>query len=97
MMGLSRPTPPAPMAGIPDRDYNAACGRLASRLGISLAAARRRVDIRAAQEGSRETAARLALAEQMLAEVEASGVDNAAMLTAMLQALSSDDNFMTED
>jgi hypothetical protein len=85
------------MAGIPDRDYNAACGRLASRLGISLAAARRRVDIRAAQEGSRDTPARLALAERMLAEADASGVDNAARLTAMLQALRSDDNFMTED
>jgi hypothetical protein len=33
----------------------------------------------------------------MTAEAEASGVDNAAMLTAMLQALSSEENFMTED
>jgi hypothetical protein len=85
------------MAGIPDRDYNAACGRLASRLGISLAAARRRVDIRAAQESLRDTASRITLAERMLAEAEASGVDNAAMLTAMLRAVASDDNFMTED
>ena len=85
------------MAGIPDRDYNAACGRLASRLGISLAAARRRVDIRAAQESLRDTPERIALAERMLAEAEASGVDNAAMLTAMLQSVSSDDNFMVED
>jgi hypothetical protein len=55
------------------------------------------VDIRAAQEGNRDTPARLALAQRMLAEAEASGVDNASRLTAMLQALSSDDNFMTED
>lgn len=89
--------PRPPMAGIPDRDYNAACGRLASRLGISLAAARRRVDIRAAQEGNRDTPARVALAQQMLEEAEAAGVDNGARLTAMLRALSSEDNFMTED
>ncbi len=85
------------MAGIPDRNYNAACGRLASRLGISIAAARRKVDIRAAQQGSRDPAARLALAEAMLAEVNASGDDNAERLTAMLQALSAEENFMTED
>jgi hypothetical protein len=85
------------MAGIPDREYNAACGRLASRLGISIAAARRKVDIRAAQQGSRDPAARLALAEAMLAEVNASGVDNAERLTAMLQALHAEENFMTED
>lgn len=95
MMESLAPRPP--MAGIPDRDYNAACGRLASRLGISLAAARRRVDIRAAQESLRDTPSRIALADLMMAEAEASGVDNAAMLTAMLQALSSEENFMTED
>jgi hypothetical protein len=85
------------MAGIPDRHYNAACGRLASRLGISLASARRRVDIRAVQEGIPDTPGRLSLAQRMLEEVDASGVDNAARLTAMLQAMSSEDNFMTED
>jgi len=95
MMESLAPRPP--MAGIPDRDYNAACGRLASRLGISLAAARRRVDIRAAQESLRDTPDRIALAERMLAEAEASNVDNAARLTAMLQTVGNDDNFMIED
>jgi hypothetical protein len=85
------------MPAIPDRDYNAACGRLAGCLGVSIAAARRRVDIRAAQEGLRETAARIALAERMLAEAQASGVDYQALLEAQLGALSSEENFMTED
>lgn len=85
------------MPAIPDRDYNAACGRLAACLGISIASARRRVDIRAAQEGLRATAARIALAEQMLAEARASGIDNKALLEAQLGALSSEENFMTED
>lgn len=85
------------MAAIPDRHYNAACGRLASWLGISLASARRRVDIRAAQQGLADTAARISLAEQMLAEAQASGVNTQALLDAQLGALSSEENFMTED
>jgi hypothetical protein len=55
------------------------------------------VDIRAAQESLRDTPSRIALAERMAAEAEASGVDNPALLTTMLRALSSDENFMTED
>ncbi|MFN9644682.1 MAG: hypothetical protein ACK6BG_06090 [Cyanobacteriota bacterium] len=85
------------MVAIPDRQYNAACGRLASWLGISIASARRKVDIRAAREGLTDTAARIALAERMLAEAESSGVDARALLDAQLGALSSEENFMTED
>ena len=85
------------MAGIPDRAYNAACGRLASRLGISLASARRRVEQRAAQDGQRDAAARLALAETMLAEAEAAQVNNGPIHTAMLRAVGEEEYFMTED
>jgi hypothetical protein len=85
------------MSAIPDRNYNAACGRLASWLGISIASARRRVDIRAAREGLGDTAARIALAERMLAEAEASGIDTRTLLEAQLGALASEENFMTED
>jgi hypothetical protein len=85
------------MAAIPDRHYNAACGRLAGWLGISIASARRRVDIRAAQEGLSDTPGRIALAERMLAEAQASGINTQALLDAQLMALSSEENFMTED
>ena len=61
------------MAAIPDRAYNAACGHLASQLGISLAAARRKVDIKAAQEGITAAAAKLELANQLLSTAQASG------------------------
>lgn len=88
---------PKAMAAIPDRHYNAACGRLAGCLGISIASARRKVDIRAAREGLSETAARIALAETMLAEAQASGMDPRAIFDAQLGALSSEENFMTED
>lgn len=85
------------MATIPDRAYNAACGRLASALGVSLAAARRRVDIKAAQGGLRDTAAKLLLAEELLTEAEANREDNQALLSSLLEAVSGEENFMTED
>jgi len=85
------------MPAIPDRAYNAACGRLASHLGISQAAARRKVEIRAAREGARESAAREALAEQMLAEAIAAGTDHGSLYSDQLGAVGSDVNFMVED
>jgi hypothetical protein len=86
-----------PMVAIPDRAYNAACGRLASRLGVSLAAARRRVDVKAAQEGLREVADRIALAERMLQEAEADSTDRDALFSALLEVAPEDANFMAED
>jgi hypothetical protein len=85
------------MAGIPDRNYNAACGRLASRLGISQSAARRKVEIRAAEEGTRDSTSREALARLMLEEAIAAGVDNGSLLTDQLEAVGNDVNFMLED
>jgi hypothetical protein len=85
------------MAGISDRAFTTACGRLATLLGVSLASARRKVDIRAAREGIRDSAGKLALAEQMLAEVQTSGHDNHTLLTSLLEAVGSDVNFMVED
>jgi hypothetical protein len=85
------------MAGIPDRNYNAACGRLATRLGISQSAARRKVEIRAAQEGTRDSAAREALANLMLEEANTAGVDNGPLLNDLLEAVGNDVNFMLED
>ena len=84
------------MVAIPDRTYNAACGRLASRLGVSLASARRKVDVRASQEGLRDVASKVALAERMLEEVIASGVDNEALLSSLLGAVSSEEYFLDE-
>ncbi|MEB3351236.1 MAG: hypothetical protein VKM01_02795 [Cyanobacteriota bacterium] len=85
------------MAGIPDRAYNTACARLASAMGVSLAAARRRVDVRAAQAGLRASDEKLALADQMLADLRASADDIPALLSAQLGTVGNDDRFMVED
>lgn len=85
------------MPAIPDRAYNAVCGRLASQLGVSLASARRKVDMKAAQQGVKDAAGKLKLAEVMLADAQTSGSDSHAMLTAQLGTVGNDAYFMTED
>ncbi|WP_216904973.1 hypothetical protein [Synechococcus sp. CCY 9618] len=85
------------MPGIPDRSFNAACGRLATHLGVSLASARRRVEILAAQEGLRDTAAKVALAEKLLDETRASGLDRGQLFDGQLRSVGEDDLFMIED
>jgi hypothetical protein len=97
MMDLTAPSFPAPMPGIPDRSFNAACGHLATQLGISLAAARRRVEILAAKEGLRDTAAKLALAERLLEDTRASGLDRGQLFDGQLRSVGEDDLFMIED
>lgn len=85
------------MAYLSDRDYTIACGQLASQLGISLASARRKVDIRAVKEGMRATDEKIALCQTMLEEARNSGVDMGALLSAQLTTVGRDDQFMTED
>jgi hypothetical protein len=55
------------------------------------------VEIRAAQEGLRQSAEREELAKRMLEEAIASGVDNGTLLTDQLEAVGNDVNFMLED
>lgn len=85
------------MPPLSDRDYTMACGRLASCLGISLASARRKVDIRAVQEGLRAIDDKIALADRMFTEAQVSGVDVPSLLSAQLGTVGNDDNFMVED
>ena len=85
------------MPPISDRDYTIACGQLASCMGISLASARRKVDIRAVKEGLRAVDDKIALAVRMLEEIRASNVDMGDLFSAQLHTVGSDDNFMVED
>lgn len=85
------------MAGLSDRRYATVCGRLARHLGVSIAAARRRVEILASREGVRDLQGRLALAERLLEETIAEGGDPGSLLTDHLRALASEADFMSED
>lgn len=86
------------MPGISDRRYLMLCGRLASRLGISQASARRKVEIRAAlEQRTRDQLSLASLAEVMLEEALGTEEGNAALLNSQLQATDNEDDFMTED
>ena len=61
------------MAAPLDKDYVTACGRLATALSISIASARRKVDLVAAREGVRDAEGRTLIAQRLLLESE--GVD----------------------
>jgi hypothetical protein len=84
---------PAP----PDRAYAAATGALATLLGVSIAAARRRVDQQAAREGIRDTPGRVALAERMIEAARCGSQAQGELLDALLTAETAEQNFLDED
>lgn len=80
-----------------DRAYATVTGSLASLLGISIASARRRVDQRAARAEIRDIAGRVAMAEQMVAEMQGSSQDQVRLLDSLLIAESDEANYLDED
>ena len=60
------------MAALQDPEYVKLCARLASGLGISLASARRQVDMASARAGSRAVEDRRRVAQEMLDELDTS-------------------------
>ncbi len=89
------------MASIQDKAFLKICAQIASVLSVSLASARRRVDLIAAQEGVKDLESRKAIAETLLlkvnSELEKDGKRAAANLDDLLEALAEDENFMVED
>ena len=88
------------MASIQDTAYVKLCAQLASRLSISLASARRRVDQAAAKEGRRDLEGRRAMAQSLIDSLDsdAEGDSNSPeRLNALLSASEGDSNFMLED
>ena len=85
------------MASIQDSTYVKLCAQLASRLSISLASARRRVDQAAAQDGKRDIEGRRAMAQTLLDALDGSDQDSAERLTSLLSSSEGDGNFILED
>ncbi|MEB3254102.1 MAG: hypothetical protein VKI93_05230 [Synechococcus sp.] len=88
------------MAAIQDTAYVKLCAQLASRLSISLASARRRVDQAAAKEGRRDLEGRRAMAQSLIDSLDsdAEGDSNSPeRLNALLSTSEGDSNFMLED
>ena len=77
------------------------CAELASRLSISLASARRKVELVAAQDSVKDLNARKLIAERLLNEAYARNnseeISPSAQLDDLLEALAEEENFMVED
>ena len=77
------------------------CAELASRLSISLASARRKVELVAAQDSVKDLNARKLIAERLLNEAYARNnseeISPSAQLDDLLEALAEEENFMIED
>ena len=89
------------MAPMEDHLYMKVCADLASCLSISIASARRQVELAAAKEGVKDLKKKKDIAELLLNQARArssSGERSAStQLDQLLTALAEDENFMVED
>ena len=88
------------MPTIEDHNYLKICAQLASSLSISLASAKRQVELAANRTGKKDLQSRKVIAEKLLKKAlsQGSSKDNSAnQLDKLLEALASEENFMVED
>ena len=85
------------MAPLEDRAYTQVCSRLATLLSISIAAARRKVELAAVREGVRDSQGKIAVAERLIEAASSSADSHGALLDDLLVAVASEMNFMDED
>ena len=96
MMGIRRLLRPA-MAAPQDKDYVTACARLATALSISIAAARRKVDLVASREGVRDNDGRTLIAQRLLLESQGVSVQSRQLLDVLLEAVKEEENYIGDD
>ena len=86
---------------IEDHHYLKICAQLASSLSISIAAARRKVEVAAAKEGKKDLQSRKEIAQKILKQVidddQKQGDSASASFDQLLKALKEEENFMLED
>ena len=86
---------------IEDHHYLKICAELASSLSISIAAARRKVEVAAAKEGKKDLQSRKELAQKILDQVldedKKESYSASASFDELLKALKEEENFMIED
>jgi len=84
---------PAPQ----DKHFVTACGRLAGQLGISVASARRKVELVAAREGVRDAEGRLLIAQRLLLESQGVSAESRQLLDVLLEAVAEEANYIGDD
>ena len=86
---------------IEDHHYLKICAQLASSLSISIAAARRKVDLAAAKEGVKDRSAKKEIAQRLLdqarLECDSGEAISSKELDKLLTVLAHEENFMVED
>ena len=86
---------------IEDHQYLKICAQLASSLSISIAAARRKVEVAAAKEGKKDLQSRKEIAQKILDQVldedKKESHSASASFDELLKALKEEENFMIED
>ena len=88
------------MPTIEDHSYLKICAELASSLSISLSSAKRKVELAAAKQKVKDLESRKKIAKQLLNKAESQKEikgSSAQQLDELLEALASEENFMTED
>ncbi len=89
------------MTPLEDHAYLKTCAELASCLSISLASARRQVELAAARDGVKDLKSRKLIAERLLNESRnrnsSEEISSSAQFDDLLKALAEDENFMVED
>ncbi len=89
------------MARIDDHEYLKLCAQLASCLTISIAAAKKKIDLACASKGIKDISSRKGIADKLLKEAkknttkEGNSITN--QLDHLLEALAEEENFMVED
>ena len=86
---------------IEDHHYLKTCAHLASSLSISIAAARRKVEVAASKEGKKDLQSRKEIAQKILDHTlnqdQKQSVSASASFDRLLKALKEEENFMFED
>ena len=89
------------MPKIDDHEYVKICAKLAACLSISIATARRKVELEAMRQGLKDLKERKTIAEKLLEHAQSSQEDGedvvAHRFNDLLAALSEEENFMIED
>ena len=88
------------MYPINDREYLKICADIASSMSISLSAAKKKVEIEIAKQGSKRIEEKRRIAKDLLIlcnKENLNGSGSAKIFDNLMESLESDDNFLVED
>ncbi len=88
------------MYPINDREYLKICAEIAKTMSISLSSAKKKVEIKIAQKGSKTVEEKRQVAQDLLKmckKDEGQKISSSKILDKLMETLDDEDNFLTED